>query len=112
MLVVTPSVEFASDRTTVTPASANGLAPVYHYTGSFVTAALRLDYDLTERVSLGVGARALFDRYYMLTDGFPKPSRSFFVGLRARSWRRVLRSGQRLVLARCLPTCQSSRRWL
>lgn len=83
-LMVTPSVEFASDRTTVTPASANGLVPIYYDTGNYLSAALRLDYDLTDTVALAVGARNLFDREYVLTDGFPEPGRSFFVGLRAR----------------------------
>jgi iron complex outermembrane recepter protein len=83
-LDVTPSVEFASDRATVTPASANGLAPVYYDTGSYVTAALRIDYALTERISIGAGARNLFDRGYVLTDGFPEPGRSVFAGFRAR----------------------------
>ncbi|QJU58140.1 TonB-dependent receptor [Sphingomonas sp. AP4-R1] len=83
-ITITPSLEFASDRTTVTPASANGLAPVYYDTGSYVTAALRIDYAVTERITVGVGARNLFDRNYMLTDGFPEPGRSFFAGIRAR----------------------------
>ncbi len=83
-LNIVPSVEFASDRTTVTPASANGLLPVYYDTGSHVTAALRVDYDVTDRLTVGAGGRNLFDRNYVLTDGFPEPGRSFFVGLRAR----------------------------
>lgn len=83
-LSVTPSVEFASDRTTVTPASANALLPVYYQTGDYITAALRADYAVTAAISVGVGARNLFDRGYTLTDGFPEPGRRLFVGLRAR----------------------------
>jgi iron complex outermembrane receptor protein len=83
-LSITPSVEFASDRTTVTPASANGLVPVYYDTGNYITAALRAEVDVTDRISVSAGARNLFDRFYVLTDGFPEPGRSFFVGLRAR----------------------------
>ncbi len=83
-LNVVPSVEFASDRTTVTPASANGLAPVYYDSGSYVTAALRVDFDVTEQLAVGVGGRNLFDRTYVLTDGFPEPGRSLFVGVLAR----------------------------
>ena len=83
-LAITPSVEFASDRTTVTPASANGLVPVYYDTGGYLSTALRADVDVTETVAVGIGARNLFDREYVLTDGFPEPGRSFFVGLRAR----------------------------
>ena len=83
-LEIVPSAEFASDRTTVTPASANGLAPVYYETGSFVQAGLRVVYAVTPEVTLGVGARNLFDESYVLTDGFPEPGRSFFASLRAR----------------------------
>jgi iron complex outermembrane receptor protein len=68
----------------VTPASANGLAPVYYKTEGYVTAALRVDYDLSDRITIGVGGRNLFDRNYALTDGFPEPGRSFFLGVRAR----------------------------
>jgi iron complex outermembrane receptor protein len=84
-LQVVPNVEFASDRVTVTPASANGLAPVYYKTGSYVTAGLRVDYDILPQVTLGVGARNLFDKYYLLTDGFPEPGRSLFVSLLVRN---------------------------
>ena len=83
-LDVVPSLEFASGRTTVTPASANGLAPVYYQTKGYVTAALRIDYDVTDQITIGVGGRNLFDRNYALTDGFPEPGRSFFLGVRAR----------------------------
>ena len=79
-----PSLEFASSRMTVTPASANGLAPVYYRTGGYVTAGLRLDYAITEQLTLGLGGRNLLDRAYTLTDGFPEPGRSFFASVRAR----------------------------
>ena len=83
-LSITPSVEFASNRTTVTPASANGLAPLYYRTGDYITAAFRAEFDVSDRLGISAGARNLFDRSYTLTDGFPEPGRSFFVGLRAR----------------------------
>lgn len=81
---VLPSLEFASGRTTVTPASANGLVPVYYQTGGYVTAALRVDWDVTDFLTVGVGGRNLFDRNYTLTDGFPEPGRSFFASIRAK----------------------------
>ncbi|MBB5685629.1 TonB-dependent receptor plug domain-containing protein [Sphingobium boeckii] len=83
-LEIMPSVEFASKRTTVTPASANGLVPVYYDTGSYVTAGLRIDYAILPQVTLGVGARNLFDKYYVLTDGFPEQGRTVFASVRAR----------------------------
>lgn len=81
---IVPSVEFASDRTTVTPATANAVAPLYYDTGDHILAGLRVDFDVTDRVTIGVGARNLFDRYYVLTDGFPEQGRSIFASLRTR----------------------------
>jgi iron complex outermembrane receptor protein len=83
-LEVVPNVEFASSRTTITPATANGLVPVYYRTGDYLTAGLRVDYDVTERITVGLGGRNLFDNAYTLTDGFPEPGRSFFASVRAR----------------------------
>jgi iron complex outermembrane receptor protein len=83
-LEIVPSLEFASNRTTVTPASANGLAPVYYDTGAHVSAGLRIDYRITPWVTLGVGGRNLFDEDYVLTDGFPEPGRSLFLSMTAR----------------------------
>lgn len=83
-VAITPSVEVASDRTTVTPASANGLAPAYSQTGDYVTAALRGEVEVADGIGVSAGARNLFDRQYVLTDGFPEAGRSFFLGVRAR----------------------------
>lgn len=78
-LTVMPTVDWASSRTTVTPATANGDTPLYYSTGSYVLANLRADYAISEGVSIGVGVRNLFDEYYTLTDGFPEAGRSYFV---------------------------------
>lgn len=83
-LEIVPNLEFASDRTTVTPASANGLSPVYYDTGSYVTAGLTIDYAILPQVTLSVGGRNLFDRNYVLTDGFPEPGRTLFASIRTR----------------------------
>lgn len=83
-LTVVPSVEFSSNLTTVTPASATGFAPVYSRVGAHANAGLRVDYEITRQVAIGIGARNLFDANYQLTDGFPEPGRSFFATIRAR----------------------------
>jgi len=83
-LEVLPSLELASDRTTVTPASANGLAPVYYDTGSYALLGLRVNVQVLPQVELGAGVRNLLDDSYVLTDGFPEPGRTFFLTARFR----------------------------
>ncbi len=83
-LNIAPSVELASNRTTATAATASNDVPGYYRTGAYVNAAIRIDYDILPQVTVGVGARNLFDDYYILTDGFPEQGRSFFASLRAR----------------------------
>jgi iron complex outermembrane receptor protein len=79
-LTVLPSLEFASDRWTVTP---NGAT--YYRTGSYVQGSFRLDYEVLDGVVLGAGVKNAFDDNYVLTDGFPEPGRSFFLTARFRT---------------------------
>lgn len=79
-LRIVPNVDIASDRVTSTTAA----TPVYYDTGSYVVANIRVDYEVIKGIEIGVGARNLFDDYYVLTDGFPEPGRSFFASIRAR----------------------------
>ncbi len=73
-LHVLPSADIASDRWTVNTAGTR-----YYRTGSYVQANLTVNYALREGVEIGAGVRNLFDDYYVLTDGFPEPGRSFFL---------------------------------
>jgi len=84
-LHVVPSVEAASNRTTLasTTPTPPGV-PFYYRTGSYVQGSVRVDYEVTDGIQIGVGARNLFDDNYRLVDGFPEPGRSFFASVRAR----------------------------
>ncbi len=84
-LEIVPSLEFASDRTTVTTIStvSPAVAPVYYQTGAYANAAIRIDYQVLPEVTIGIGAKNLFDQNVVLTDGFPEPGRSFFASIRA-----------------------------
>ncbi len=83
-LHIVPSADIASRRTTLAATNPPPGIPFYYRTGSYVQAALRVDYALTERIDVAVGARNLFDDNYRLVDGFPEPGRSFFASVRAR----------------------------
>jgi iron complex outermembrane receptor protein len=85
-LTIVPNLEIASGRTTLdtfVPGAAAGTVR-YYKTGGYAVANLRVDYEVLKNVEIGVGARNLFDKYYLLTDGFPEPGRSFFASLRVR----------------------------
>jgi iron complex outermembrane receptor protein len=74
-----PNLDLASDRWTV-----NSAGTRYYQTGSYILANLRVDYEVTDQVEIGVGGRNLLDAAYQLVEGFPEPGRSFFVSVRAR----------------------------
>ncbi|QKS01288.1 TonB-dependent receptor [Sphingomonas sp. CL5.1] len=77
---VIPSIDIASDRWTVTD-----IAPIVYYrTGSYANAALRLNYQPSDGLELGLGVRNLFDRNYQLVDGYPEAGRSYFLSARMR----------------------------
>lgn len=82
-LHVVPSLDFASNRTTQNTYVTAG-ETLYYRTGSYATANLRVDFDVLDNVTIGVGGRNLFDDNYSLTDGFPEAGRSFFASIRAK----------------------------
>lgn len=85
-LSIMPSLEVASSRTTVDANSNVGaaLTPLYYKTGAYANGAIRIDYEVIPQVTLGIGAKNLFDQNVYLTDGFPEPGRSFFASIRAK----------------------------
>ncbi|MET0241502.1 MAG: TonB-dependent receptor [Sphingobium sp.] len=83
-LTILPSIEVASSRTTVTASTGTTAAPIYYETGAYANGAIRVDYMVLPGVTVGVGARNLFDQNVVLTDGFPEPGRSFFASFQAK----------------------------
>lgn len=84
-LSIYPNIDFASKRTTLDTFVPGAAGVVRYYrTGAYVQANLRVDYQVIDNVDIGVGARNIFDKYYVLTDGFPEQGRSFFASIRAR----------------------------
>jgi iron complex outermembrane receptor protein len=76
---ITPNVEFASDRWTVTTDG-----KLYYKTGAFALANFQTEYDLTDKTSLMFTARNIFDENYVLTDGYPEMGRSFYANMRTQ----------------------------
>lgn len=82
-LSVSPSIEWASDRWTVT-SSSSITPPRYYRTGSYTLVNLALDWRLNPQIDVLLGGRNLLDRSYELVDGFPEAGRSLYVNLRAQ----------------------------
>jgi iron complex outermembrane receptor protein len=78
-----PSIEFAGERMTVTPATANTDTPVYYSTGDHVLVNLRVDYEITQALRVSFGVRNAFDALYQLVDGYPEQGRSLFLAASA-----------------------------
>jgi len=79
-LRILPSVDVASSRWTVNTAGTQ-----YYKVGSYVLANLRVDYDVTDWATLGIGGRNLFDENYTTVDGYPEAGRTLFVSLRLKN---------------------------
>jgi iron complex outermembrane receptor protein len=83
-LTVTPSVEFASERYTVT-SSASITPPRFYQTGAYTLLNLAVNWNVSDNVSLLFGGKNLTDENYTLVDGFPEEGRNFSVSLRLRN---------------------------
>ena len=80
-LTITPSIDYASDRWTVTSA-----APTRYYeTGDRLLFNLAANWAVNDHVSLLVGGRNLTDELYVLTGGYPQEGRNIFFALHLRT---------------------------
>ncbi|WP_404480771.1 TonB-dependent receptor plug domain-containing protein [Novosphingobium sp. BL-52-GroH] len=79
-LHILPSLDVASKRWTVNTAGTR-----YYEVGSYALANLRVDFDVTDWATLGVGGRNLFDENYTTVDGYPEAGRTLFVSLRLKN---------------------------
>jgi iron complex outermembrane receptor protein len=88
-LSFTPSVEIASDRSSLVTGPTSTLLlptprPNYVKIGSYALVNLEAEYAFTDGITLNVGAANLLDEDYALAEGFPEPGRTFFANMRAR----------------------------
>lgn len=79
-LRILPSLDVASKRWTVNTAGTR-----YYKIGNYALANLRVDFDVTDWATLGVGGRNLFDADYTTVDGYPEAGRTLFVSLRLKN---------------------------
>ena len=80
-LTLSPSIEYNSDRWTVTSA-----APIRYYeTGEVFLVNFAADWEISSNVSLLAGVRNLGDADYQLVDGFPEEGRNVYLSLRVRN---------------------------
>ena len=77
---IRPNFQTASNRWTTNTAGTS-----YFKIGSYFLTNIETDYDISENVSVAVGAKNLFDVNYALTYGFPAEGRNVFLNLRIKS---------------------------
>jgi iron complex outermembrane recepter protein len=105
-LTLTPSLELASDRSSLVtscastlvagtgaenatnggcnkPASAT-LLPNYDRIGSYALVNFQVEYAFDSNTTVAVGGTNPLDENYELADGFPEPGRMFFANMRAK----------------------------
>ncbi|CAK7193220.1 Vitamin B12 transporter BtuB [Commensalibacter sp. Nvir] len=72
-----PSLDIASNRWTT-----DSSGDIYFRTGKYVNMALDANYNITDRLELGLGASNLLDQNYQLAAGYPEMGRNFYFKLR------------------------------
>lgn len=81
---VTPSLEIASDRWTVTSSSAI-TPPRFYETGAYALVNMSADWTISPSVDLLFTIRNLADENYVLVDGFPEEGRNVTLSLKLRN---------------------------
>jgi iron complex outermembrane receptor protein len=76
-LTLTPNVQIAGQRW-----SSNAANTGYVLTGAYTLVNLNAEWRATDSLTLTAGAKNLTDRLYVLTDGYPEPGRTFYLGAR------------------------------
>lgn len=83
-LTVTPSLEFASDRWTVTSSSAVN-PPRFYETGEYALFNVAANWKVSSNIDLLFAVKNLTDENYLLVDGFPEEGRNATLSLRIRN---------------------------
>lgn len=83
-LTLSPNIEAASERWTVTSSSAIN-PPRFYQTGEYVLVNLAADWQITDNLSLLATVRNIGDADYTLVDGFPDEGRNYTFSLRWRN---------------------------
>ena len=88
-LTLTPSVEIASDRSSLVTSADSTLlstpaSPNYVKVGSYALVNFQAEYQFDKNFSGAIGATNLLDENYELANGFPEAGRQFFANMRAK----------------------------
>lgn len=83
-LTLTPSLEVASNRWTVTSSSAI-TPPRFYETGKYSLLNLALDWTVSDNISVLLAAKNLTDENYTLVDGFPEEGRNVSLSLKLKN---------------------------
>ncbi len=83
-LIITPNIEAASERWSVTSSSAIN-PPRFYETGAYILINLAADWRITDNLSLLAAVKNIGDGDYTLVDGFPEEGRNYTLSLRWRT---------------------------